>query len=59
MSKLRETIEAAFEERTRFTPDDTPGEIRQAVAEAIDALDDGPCPRGRKDRRRAGRSMSG
>ncbi|HUH00289.1 MAG TPA: 2,3,4,5-tetrahydropyridine-2,6-dicarboxylate N-succinyltransferase [Gammaproteobacteria bacterium] len=41
MSKLQETIEAAFEERTQFTPEDTPGEIRQAVAEAIDALDDG------------------
>jgi 2,3,4,5-tetrahydropyridine-2,6-dicarboxylate N-succinyltransferase len=40
-SKLKEIIEAAFEERTRFTPEDTPGEIRQAVAEAIDALDDG------------------
>ena len=41
MSKLRDTIEAAFEERTRFTPDDTPDDIRQAVAESIDALDDG------------------
>jgi 2,3,4,5-tetrahydropyridine-2,6-dicarboxylate N-succinyltransferase len=41
MSKLRDTIEAAFEERARFSPDDTPGDIRQAVAEAIDALDDG------------------
>ena len=41
MSKLKDTIEAAFEERTRFSPDDTPNDIRQAVAEAIDALDDG------------------
>jgi 2,3,4,5-tetrahydropyridine-2,6-dicarboxylate N-succinyltransferase len=41
MSNLQEIIEAAFTERTRFTPEDTPGEIRQAVAEAIDALDDG------------------
>ncbi|MGD9387475.1 MAG: 2,3,4,5-tetrahydropyridine-2,6-dicarboxylate N-succinyltransferase, partial [Gammaproteobacteria bacterium] len=41
MSTLQEIIEAAFEERSKFTPDDTPGDIRQAVAEAIDALDDG------------------
>ncbi|HKK03360.1 MAG TPA: 2,3,4,5-tetrahydropyridine-2,6-dicarboxylate N-succinyltransferase [Gammaproteobacteria bacterium] len=41
MSTLKETIEAAFEERARFSPDDTPDDIRQAVAEAIDALDDG------------------
>jgi 2,3,4,5-tetrahydropyridine-2,6-dicarboxylate N-succinyltransferase len=41
MSNLQEIIESAFEERARFTPEDTPGEIRQAVAEAIDALDDG------------------
>jgi 2,3,4,5-tetrahydropyridine-2,6-dicarboxylate N-succinyltransferase len=41
MSKLQDIIEAAFEERARFTPADTPGEIRQAVAEALDALDDG------------------
>ena len=30
----RAIIEAAFEERAKFTPDDTPGDIRQAVAEA-------------------------
>jgi 2,3,4,5-tetrahydropyridine-2,6-dicarboxylate N-succinyltransferase len=41
MSTLQETIEAAFEARARFTPDDTPADIRQAVAEALDALDDG------------------
>jgi len=41
MTKLQDIIEAAFEERARFTPDDTPADIRQAVAEAIDALDDG------------------
>jgi 2,3,4,5-tetrahydropyridine-2,6-dicarboxylate N-succinyltransferase len=41
MQKLQEIIEAAFEERARFTPDDVPAEVRQAVAEAIDALDDG------------------
>ena len=41
MSTLQETIEAAFEHRASFTPDDTPADIRQAVAEAIDALDDG------------------
>ncbi len=41
MSNLQEIIEAAFEERQRFTPEDTPGDIRQAVAEALDALDDG------------------
>ncbi|NGX16800.1 2,3,4,5-tetrahydropyridine-2,6-dicarboxylate N-succinyltransferase [Wenzhouxiangella sp. XN24] len=41
MSTLQETIEGAFEERQRFSPDDTPAAVRQAVAEAIDALDDG------------------
>ncbi|NGP53631.1 2,3,4,5-tetrahydropyridine-2,6-dicarboxylate N-succinyltransferase [Thioalkalivibrio sp. XN8] len=41
MSTLQETIEAAFEQRASFTPDETPADIRQAVAEAIDALDDG------------------
>jgi 2,3,4,5-tetrahydropyridine-2,6-dicarboxylate N-succinyltransferase len=41
MQKLQEIIEAAFEERARFTPDDAPADVRQAVAEAIDALDDG------------------
>jgi 2,3,4,5-tetrahydropyridine-2,6-dicarboxylate N-succinyltransferase len=41
MSNLQEIIEAAFAQRARFTPEDTPGDIRQAVAEAIDALDDG------------------
>jgi 2,3,4,5-tetrahydropyridine-2-carboxylate N-succinyltransferase len=41
MSTLREIIEAAFEERVRFSPTDTPPHIRQAVAEALDALDDG------------------
>jgi 2,3,4,5-tetrahydropyridine-2,6-dicarboxylate N-succinyltransferase len=41
MSSLREVIEAAFEDRAQFSPENTPGQIRQAVAEAIDALDDG------------------
>src|SRR6056297_1010667 len=41
MSTLQETIEGAFEERQRFSPEDTPAAVRQAVAEAIDALDDG------------------
>jgi len=41
MSTLQETIESAFEARDRFSPEDTPDDIRQAVAEAIDALDDG------------------
>jgi 2,3,4,5-tetrahydropyridine-2-carboxylate N-succinyltransferase len=41
MSTLQETIESAFEARASFSPDNTPGDIRQAVAEAIDALDDG------------------
>jgi 2,3,4,5-tetrahydropyridine-2,6-dicarboxylate N-succinyltransferase len=41
MSTLQETIEAAWEQRASYTPQDTPAGIRQAVAEAIDALDDG------------------
>jgi 2,3,4,5-tetrahydropyridine-2,6-dicarboxylate N-succinyltransferase len=41
MSQLRDLIESAFENRARFTPEDTPTDIRQAVAEALDALDDG------------------
>jgi 2,3,4,5-tetrahydropyridine-2,6-dicarboxylate N-succinyltransferase len=41
MSTPREIVETAFEDRARFTPEDTPNDIRQAVAEAIDALDDG------------------
>jgi 2,3,4,5-tetrahydropyridine-2-carboxylate N-succinyltransferase len=41
MTSVQDIIEKAFEERQRFTPEDTPAEIRQAVAEAIDALDDG------------------
>ena len=41
MKSVQDIIEAAFEERARFSPEDTPADIRQAVAEAIDALDDG------------------
>jgi len=41
MDTTREIIEAAFEDRGRFSPADTPPDVRQAVADALDALDDG------------------
>ncbi len=41
MDNLQELIDAAFEERHNYSPEDAPAEVRQAVAAALDALDDG------------------
>lgn len=41
MSNLQETIEAAFEERAAITPANVSPEIKQAVAEALNILNDG------------------
>ena len=41
MDKTRQIIEAAFEDRAKLTPSETPSDVRQAVADALDSLDDG------------------
>jgi len=38
---LKHIIEQAFEERSKFSPQNAPGEIKQAVAQALDLLDRG------------------
>jgi len=40
-SNIKETIEQAFEERTKFTPATAPRELKQAVDEALEGLDRG------------------
>ena len=41
MATLQTTIEQAFEERQKFSPSNTPHEVKQAVAEALTLLDSG------------------
>jgi 2,3,4,5-tetrahydropyridine-2-carboxylate N-succinyltransferase len=41
MPELATTIDAAFENRTKFTPDSTPGYVMNAVQEALGLLDAG------------------
>jgi len=41
MHSVRDVIEGAFADRQSLSPENAPAEIRQAVAEALDALDDG------------------
>lgn len=41
MTALQQTIEAAFEDRAQFTPQDAPAEIRGAVQEALALLEQG------------------
>jgi 2,3,4,5-tetrahydropyridine-2-carboxylate N-succinyltransferase len=41
MQALQATIEAAFEDRTQLSPQNTPPEIKQAIEQAIDLLDKG------------------
>lgn len=41
MQKLQSIIEGAFEERAQFSPGNTPNDIKQAIAEIIDLLDQG------------------
>jgi 2,3,4,5-tetrahydropyridine-2-carboxylate N-succinyltransferase len=40
-SNIKETIEQAFEERTKLTPATAPQEVKQAVDEALEGLDRG------------------
>ncbi len=41
MSDIQATIEQAFEQRSEFTPDNAPGEVRDAVQQALAMLDSG------------------
>ena len=41
MTQLSTIIEQAFENRANFTAADCPSEVRQAVEEAIEGLDNG------------------
>ena len=41
MQHLQSVIEAAFEERSQFSPQNVPSEIKQAITEIIDKLDAG------------------
>lgn len=41
MKKLRDIIEPAFEDRAKFTPENTPNDIMQAIDETIHLLDQG------------------
>lgn len=41
MQKLKAVIEAAFEERNQFSPQNVPAEVKQAIAEIIEKLDSG------------------
>ena len=41
MSNLQSVIEQAFENRAEITPSDSPAEVRDAVAEALNLLDSG------------------
>ena len=41
MAMLQTTIEQAFEERQKFSPSNTPHEVKHAVAEALTLLDSG------------------
>lgn len=41
MQQLQTTIEAGFEERMKFTPQNAPAEFKHAVSELIDLLDSG------------------
>jgi len=41
MQKLQSTIEAAFDNRDQFSPKDTPDDVKQAIQETINLLDNG------------------
>lgn len=41
MTQLQTLIEGAFEDRASFSPDNAPADVKQAVAQVLDGLDEG------------------